>query len=116
MDWKLLVLILMTIGHAYRMVLHIVSRRSAGNPTPANVADVYDAETYQRWKQYSAEKNRLSMFSTALSFVVSLVLLALAGYSAGGSFSAAALVAALLFVASFGLRTNVMLKHGEGYM
>jgi len=101
MDWKLLVLILMTIGHAYRMVLHIVSRRSAGNPTPANVADVYDAETYQRWKQYSAEKNRLSMFSTALSFVVSLVLLALDAHAAVAALFPAGVFMQLLAVLLF---------------
>ena len=56
MNWKLLVIILMALGHAYRMVLHFVSRRSAKNPTPANVADVYDAETYQRWKKYRLYK------------------------------------------------------------
>ncbi|MBR3765228.1 MAG: M48 family metallopeptidase [Clostridia bacterium] len=82
MNWKLLVFILLTIGFAYRMVLHAVSRRSAQNPTPANVADVYDAETYTRWKAYMAEKNRLQLFSTTLSYVVSLALLFSGAYAA----------------------------------
>ena len=85
MNWKLLVLILLVLGHAYRLVLHIVSRRSAQNPTPANVADVYDAETYQRWKAYSAEKNRLKIFSTLLSFVVTAALLFSGAYAAFAS-------------------------------
>jgi len=51
-----------------------------------------------------------------LGYRCALVLLALAGYSAGGSFSAVALVAALLFVTSFGLRTNVMLKNGPAIL
>lgn len=101
MDWKILVLILMAVGHAYRMVLHIVSRRSAQNPTPANVADVYDADTYQRWKQYSAEKNRLSIFSTALSFVVSLVLLALNVHAAVAALFPAGTFVQLLVVLLF---------------
>ena len=82
MNWKLLVFILLTIGFAYRMVLHAVSRRSAQNPTPANVADVYDADTYTRWKAYMAEKNRLQLFSTTLSYVVSLALLFSGAYAA----------------------------------
>ena len=114
MDWKLLVLILMAVGHAYRMVLHIVSRRSAQNPTPANVADVYDADTYQRWKQYSAEKNRLSMVTTALSFVVSLVLLALDVHAAVAALFPAGtfvqLLAVLLFQTIVDSVTNVGLS------
>ena len=82
MNWKLLVFILLTIGYIYRMVLHFVSRRSAQNPTPANVADVYDAETYTRWKAYMAEKNRLKLFSTTLSYALSLLLLFSGAYAA----------------------------------
>ena len=75
MNFKLLVLILHLLGSAYHFVLHIVSYRSAGNPTPANVADVYDAETYSRWKAYSADKCRLRIVSTVLSFLLLLILL-----------------------------------------
>ena len=75
MNWIWIVLILHALGFAYRLALHIVSYRSAGNPTPANVADVYDAETYHKWKAYSAEKNRLSIVSTVVSFLLLAVLL-----------------------------------------
>ena len=75
MNWKWTMLILLVLGNAYHLVLHIVRYRSAGNPTPVNVADVYDAETYQRWKAYSAEKCRLYIVSTVLSFLLLLVLL-----------------------------------------
>ena len=75
MNWKWIVLLLLVLGNAYKFVLHIVEYRSAGNPTPKNVADVYDAETYQRWKAYSAEKCRLRIVSTALSFLLMLGLL-----------------------------------------
>ena len=75
MNWIWIVLILHALGFAYRLALHIVSYRSAGNPTPANVADVYDAETYQTWKAYSAEKNRLSIVSSVVSFLLLAVLL-----------------------------------------
>lgn len=75
MDWKIFILALMILGHAYRLILNIVSYKSANNPTPDSVKDVYDAETYIRWKKYSAEKNRLGIFSTLISFAVTLVLL-----------------------------------------
>lgn len=75
MNWKLLFLILFTLQHVYTLVLNIVQRRSANNPTPANVADVYDAETYQRWKAYNAENNRLSILRTIVSWVLTMVML-----------------------------------------
>ena len=77
MNWKLLILILLFLGHGYRLALNIVQKRSAANPTPENVADVYDPETYLRWKNYSAEKSALSILSTVISFTVMLLLLAL---------------------------------------
>ncbi len=101
MNWKLLVLILMALGHVYRLALHIVSRRSAKNPAPANVADVYDAETYQRWQAYSAEKNRLQVFSTLLSFVLTLVLLLLNAHAAFASLFPASGFMQLLAVVLF---------------
>ena len=82
MNWKWLVLILHLLGSVYRLALHIVSFRSAGNPTPENVADVYDAETYQRWKAYNAEKSRLHIVSAVLDWVLMSVLLLTDAYSA----------------------------------
>ena len=74
MDPKWIVLLALALGSAYRLILALVQRRSAGNPTPENVADVYDANTYRRWKDYSAENSRLEIVSVLLSFA-SLALL-----------------------------------------
>ena len=82
MNWKWIILLLVTLEHAYRLFLNVVEHRSANNPTPANVADVYDAETYQKWKNYQAEKTRLSIVSTAVSFVVLAALLVTDAYAA----------------------------------
>ena len=79
---KLIVLLLLALGFVYRLALNIVQYRSAGNPIPENVADVYDAETYSKWRCYSAEHCRLNILSTVLSFVVSFVLLITNAYAA----------------------------------
>ena len=68
---KLLVLLLLALGFVYRLTLNIVQYRSANNPIPENVADIYDAETYAKWRRYSAENCRLSIVSTIISFLVS---------------------------------------------
>ena len=81
MNWKLLIMLLFTLQHLYTLALHIVHARSANNPTPANVADVYDAETYARWKAYNGEKSRLSILRTVVSWVLSMGMLGLNVYA-----------------------------------
>ncbi len=82
---KLIVLLLLTLGFAYRLALNIVQYRSAGNPIPENVADVYDAETYGTWRRYCAENCRLSILASILSFLANLMLLVSNAYAAFAS-------------------------------
>ena len=77
MNWKLLLLILLPVVYGYRLLLNIITARSAANPTPDNVADVYDRSTYSRWKRYCGEKCNVEMISGTVSYVVMLVLLCL---------------------------------------
>lgn len=79
---KLGILALVVLGSLYKIALSIVRYRSANNPTPANVADVYDAETYQTWKKYSAEHCRLELASNIVSLAITLLLLGTNAYSA----------------------------------
>lgn len=75
MIMKIIVILLALLGTLYALVLNIVKYRSANNPTPANLADVYDAETYAKWKKYSAEHTRLSIVSTSVTGIVTLAML-----------------------------------------
>ncbi|MGN0793296.1 MAG: M48 family metallopeptidase [Aristaeellaceae bacterium] len=114
MNWKLLVLLLVLAGHGYRLLLEMVHYRSANNPTPANVADVYDAETYQRWKRYSAEKSRLSILTTVVSLILTVALLCLNAHAAvAGLFGSnvyVQLIAVLVFQALVETVANVGLN------
>ena len=85
MTFKWIILLLALLGSAYSIVLEIVKYRSANNPTPENVSDVYDAETYQTWKKYSAEHCRLSLIAAAVTCVVTLVMLYTDVYAAFAS-------------------------------
>ncbi len=82
MNWKLLIIALMAIHGLYNIILHLVQYRSANNPTPENVADVYDAETYRKWKKYCAAQSRLGIVSSGLSCILTVVLLFAGAYSA----------------------------------
>lgn len=75
MNYKGLFLLLFTLTHLYQLVLHVVQHRSAGNPTPANVADVYDEATYRKWRAYHGEKSRLDILRSILSWVLTMGLL-----------------------------------------
>ena len=82
MNLKLPVLVIITVVYLYNLLLNIIRMRSAGNPVPGNVSDVYDRETYLKWRAYHAEKNRFSVFSSSASFAVELALLVFNAYAA----------------------------------
>ena len=82
---KLFVIIAVIISGLYHLMLSILQYRSANNPTPENLADVYDAETYTRWKRYSAEHSGLSILSGIVGCAVSVLMLATNVYSAFAS-------------------------------
>lgn len=53
--WKAVALCLVVLAALWDTFLDILSIRSERNQTPANVKDVYDAEEYQKWRQYHRE-------------------------------------------------------------
>lgn len=55
--WKAAAIALITISSLWNLFIDIRSIRSADSPTPDNVKDVYDAETYQRWRAYHRDNN-----------------------------------------------------------
>lgn len=85
MTFKVILIICVLIKSIYSVLLNIVRYRSASNPTPENLADVYDAETYQKWKRYSAEHNRLNIISDIISGIAMIALLFTNAYSAFAS-------------------------------
>ena len=82
MNWKIIILLLVVLRHMLDFVLDVVRFRSANNATPENLRDVYDGETYDKWKKYSAEKCSLHFVTTAVSLVVTVLLLAVNAHAA----------------------------------
>ena len=85
MNYKLLFLLLFTLTHVYTLILNLVQHRSANNPTPANVSDVYDPETYQTWRAYHGEKSKLDILRTVVSWVLTMGLLSCNFHAAAAS-------------------------------
>ena len=82
MNFRLLIIAILLIHTIYSVVLNLFKRRSATNPIPDSVKDVYDDESYAKWRAYNAEHSRLNLISSIASGVVSLVLLLTNVYSA----------------------------------
>lgn len=82
MNFKLAAIIIISIVYLYNLALSIIRARSANNPIPENVSDIYDSETYARWRSYHAEKSRLSIASSTVSFVIDLALIIFDVYAA----------------------------------
>ena len=85
MNIRLWVTLFVIVSGLYQLVLGIVRYRSASNPTPENLADVYDTETYNRWKLYSAENSKLELLSNITFCFVSITLLLTNAYAAFAS-------------------------------
>ena len=82
MNFKVLALVLVSVEFVYRLVIDYLDWKSMKNPLPATVADVFDAAEYQKWKEYHEEKAKLGLFSSVVTFVVSLLALGLNWYAA----------------------------------
>ena len=74
MNFKILAIIVLTLVYLYHLALAWLDRKGAVNPVPINVADVYDRDTYFRWRSYSKEKSTVMIVERTLGFIISLLL------------------------------------------
>ncbi len=81
MNEKILITVLALIGGIFPILINFLNRRSASNPIPENVRDVYDAESYQKWRSYTAEHARLDLINGIVTLLATLGLLICNAYS-----------------------------------
>lgn len=79
--FKFIALILLTVSCAYRLWIQVLSLKSSKNPMPANVADVYDSDTYKKWQSYNKDNNTVSLVSILVNFVLQFALILFDVYS-----------------------------------
>ena len=113
---KLAIIIITLIGGLYGIVLNIVQHRSASNPTPDNLKDVYDDETYAKWKKYEAEHSRFSILSSTVTGIVMLALLATDAYSAVAALFPAGDHTGLISVIVFATLVTTVFEIIESYV
>ena len=113
---KLAIIIITLIGGLYGIVLNIVQHRSASNPTPENLKDVYDDETYSKWKKYEAEHSRYSILSSIVTGIIMLALLATNAYSAVASLFPAGDHTGLISVIVFATLVSTVFEIIDSYV
>lgn len=74
---KILVLALIALLTGWHLYIGYRNYKSAENPVPLNVLDVYDRKTYRKWQAYHKEHVRLSVLEQLVSSVVLYVLIRL---------------------------------------
>lgn len=79
--FKIIVLGIMVIVFIYDMFISYLNYRSMKNPIPENVKDVYDEDTYKKWREYHTEKTRLSFIVSSVSFVIRIVAMSINAYA-----------------------------------
>ena len=82
MNFKILIIILLVVIYLYGLLTKYLRLQSCRNAIPANVADIYDAETYEKWRAYRREKIRLSFAESTVALIVDVVLMAFSLYAA----------------------------------
>ena len=82
MDFKLLAIIILCIVFVYELFVVYLQMRSSKNAIPANVADIYDAETYKKWCAYRREKCAVSFINHIVTFAVEIILISCDLYAA----------------------------------
>lgn len=85
MNEKILIIFLAFLGGMLPILMNIFRRKSSTNPIPENVKDVYDEETYAKWRCYTAEHSRLDLINGVVSLVIIVGLLATNAFSAFAS-------------------------------
>jgi STE24 endopeptidase len=65
----------------FPILLNLFKRKSSTNPIPENVRDVYDEETYGKWRNYNAEHSRLDLVSGIVTLLLTLLMFSTNLYS-----------------------------------
>ncbi len=73
---KYALIALVVLSYLWDVVGVLLSVKRQKNPLPACVADVYDTETYTRWRAYTAERRRFGLITGGINTLLAVAILA----------------------------------------
>jgi STE24 endopeptidase len=81
MNYKIIVLIILGLLIIYNLFLELNEFTSFKRPIPEKVNDIYDNESYLKWKNYKKEKLLFSMIFSSIDLLIAFALLSTNVYS-----------------------------------
>ena len=72
--YKLIFLIIFSCYIIYNLIVDIINLKSLKNPIPDKLNDIYDSETYLKWKNYKLENAIVSIIFGNIELVLVLLL------------------------------------------
>lgn len=114
--FKIIALVLIVISTAYSLWVQFLTLKSVKNPMPANVADIYDGETYKKWQAYHRDNNKLSFAFIILTFALQFLLILFDVYSKVANLCSDNVYVQLLAVIGLYLVTGEVLNTIFGYI
>lgn len=79
--FKIIALVLLSILFLFNLFVDVRAFLARKRPIPEEVKDVYDEETYLKWKAYSADKLKAQIIFSIICFVISFVLIITDAYA-----------------------------------
>lgn len=73
--FKIIALVLISIVFLFQLFIHFKSYLARKRPIPEEVKDVYDEERYLKWKAYSADKLKVEIIFSIISFAITFALI-----------------------------------------
>ncbi|ANQ49121.1 M48 family metallopeptidase [Flammeovirga sp. MY04] len=83
---KIVIVAILTGEFVLERVLSHLNIKAMSNKLPSKLEGLYDAAEYKRSQEYQAEKDRLGLYSSAASYLLTMILLLAGGYAAINSF------------------------------
>ena len=78
--WFFIIISLVIFNYLFSNLLDYMNHRNWKDEIPNELKDFYDKEKYKKAKNYALSKNRISLFSSSLSFLLVISLIVFNGY------------------------------------
>ena len=78
--WFFIIISLVIFNYIFSNLLDYINHRNWKDVIPNELKDFYDKEKYKKAKNYALSKNKISLFSSSLSFLLVISLIVFNGY------------------------------------
>ena len=78
--WFFIIISLVIFNYSFSNLLDYINHRNWKDEIPNELKDFYDKEKYKKAKNYALSKNKISLFSSSLSFLLLILLIVFNGY------------------------------------